>query len=112
MIDTTDNIALVTADLWNCHIYDSVLLLPLTDQLVFGGDMLVVAGSVTIVSTSFTSNIYFGSYGGVGLTVAVLGGVVQCVASAFISNGVALSNHGPGTVIFVGGKISRKRAMR
>jgi len=49
-----------------------VLIIPLTDQVSIGGDVLVVGGNVFFTGCIFTASMIFGNFGGLGFNVGVL----------------------------------------
>jgi hypothetical protein len=87
----------------NCNFWDTSILVPFTDQLIIGGDVLIVAGTVNMFLCAFTGTTGFANLGGVGLNVAVLGGMASFVGVAINQWGLALANYGLGTNFFVGG---------
>jgi hypothetical protein len=79
---------------FNCHFWDTVLLLPFTDQVIIGGDVLVVAGTAQFLACTFTGTLVFGNVGGLGTNVAVIGGLAAFVGVAMNLWAVAVGNYG------------------
>jgi hypothetical protein len=91
-------------DFFNCHFWDTVIFAPFTDQLVIGGDVLIVAGSANFLACTFTSSAAFVNIGGAGFNVAVIGGVASFVGVSMQMWGGVVGNYGLGTNFFVGGR--------
>ena len=88
---------------FGCKFWDSTLLLPFTDQVSIGGDVLVVGGNAFFTGCIFTSTMIFGNFGGAGRNVAVLGGNAIFTFCVIQAQGLAEAANGAGQVLFVGG---------
>lgn len=89
----------------NCHFWTTAILLPLTDQFSLGGDILMLAGTLTVTACTFTSTTMFGSLAGAGMVVGILGGVGVFTFCVIQESIIANHSSGPGQTILVGGGV-------
>jgi len=95
-----------TVRFFNCHFWDSMILMPFTDQVMIGADVLVVAGSVFLTGCTFTNTMFFCNYGGAGWHVATLGGTTVLTWCTIQWQSIAMSMYVAGMVIFTGGGVT------
>jgi len=87
-----------------CLLWDTALLLPLTDQFVIGGDVLVLAGELIMTGCIFTVTSLFGNVFLIGAQVAVLGGVAIYTLCMIQTQNIISGSNGIGQTVMVGGE--------
>ena len=97
-------LSLVRADFLSCRFYDIDILIPLTDILFVGGDVLVLAGEATFTGCAVYETMGLASVGTIGYNFAVFGGVAIFTWCRILSVGITQQLAGAGTAVFVGGK--------
>jgi hypothetical protein len=95
-----------TPDFVGCVFWDTTILLPFTDQVTIGGDVLVLGGVVNMVGCFFFSTVLFAEYMGAGFTITVLGGTVILTGTIITAQGILISAAGAGFVFMIGGESS------
>lgn len=93
-------------DFVGCVFWDTTILLPFTDQVTIGGDVLVLGGVVNMVGCFFFATLLFAEYAGTGFTITVLGGTVILTGTIITAQGIWISAAGAGFVFMIGGESS------
>jgi len=95
-----------TVRFFDCHFGDSMIVMPFTDQVMTGADVLVAAGSVFLTGCTFTNTMLFCNYAGAGWHVATLGGTTVLTWCTIQWQSIAMSMYVAGMVIFTGGGVT------
>jgi hypothetical protein len=91
-------------DVTLCHFWNSAILLPVTDQIVYGGDTMVLGGNVQFISVMHTSTCYFQELAVFGANVYVAAGTATFIFTTVQVQNLFSVAAGPGQVYMVGGK--------
>lgn len=87
-----------------CHFWNAAVLMPVTDNIMYGGDVMVLGGNAQFISVLHTSTYYFQEMAAFGMMVYVAAGTSTHIFCSVQMQSLFSVIAGPGQTFMVGGE--------